>query len=56
MTVSVDIIDRARKDAEAYAKKFDQVAVDKEEGDDEGEEEEEGAAADGGGASGGLQA
>ena len=55
VTVSVDIIDRARKAAEAYAKKFDQVAVDEDEGDDDGEEEEC-SAADGGGTSGGLQA
>ena len=56
VTVSVDIIDRARKAAEAYAKKFDQVAVDEGKGDDEDGAEEEEDAADGAGASGGAQA
>ena len=35
VTASVDIIGRARKAAEAYAKKFDQVVVDEDDGDNE---------------------
>ena len=37
MTAPVNIIDRAQKAAEVYAKKFDQVVVD--EGDGDGEED-----------------
>ena len=56
VTAPVDIIDKARKAAEAYAKKFDQVE-DEDDGDGEEDvEEEEGRAADGAGASGGPQA
>ena len=56
MTAPVDIIDKARKAAEAYAKKFDQVVVDEDEGDDEegALEEEVEVAVDGAGSSGGA--
>ena len=52
MTAAVNVNDRAWAAAEAYAKKFNQVEVDEDEGGgDEGAEEEE-RAADGAGASG----
>ena len=57
VTAPVDIIDKARKAAEAYAKKFDQVVVDEDDGDgEEDAEEEEERAAVGEGPSGGPQA
>ena len=58
MTALVDIIDKARKAAEAYAKKFDQVEVDEDEGDDEegSLEEEVEVAVDGAGSLGGATA
>ena len=46
MTAPVNIIDRARKAAEAYAKKFDQVEVDEDDGDGEEDAEEEERAAE----------
>ena len=55
-TASVNVTSQAWESAEAYAKKFNQVEVDEDEGDgDEGAEEEE-RAADGASASGGAQA
>ena len=36
--VPVNINDRAREAAEAFAKKFDQLEIDESEGDDEGAE------------------
>ena len=58
VTAPVDISDKARKAAEAYAKKFDQVVVDEDEGDDEEDalEEEVEVAVDGAGSSGGATA
>ena len=54
VTAPVNVISRAWEAAEAYAKKFDQVEVDEDEGDDEDAEEDR--AADDEGASGGPQA
>ena len=56
VTTPVDIIDKARKAAEAYTKKFDQVVVDEDEGDDEEGALEEEVAVDGAGSSGGATA
>ena len=56
VTAPVNINNRAQKAAEAYAKKFDQVMVDEDEGDCEEDAEEEERAADSGSTSGGPQA
>ena len=56
VTVAAKVTEWTWAAAEAYAKKFDQVVVDEDEGgDNEGAEEEE-RAADGAGTSGGAQA
>ena len=56
VTVRVDISDRARKAAEAYANKFNQAVVDADDDDGEEDAEEEERAAAGGGSSRGAQA